>query len=1245
MSDLVIKGSLIGENEVVPLSRVQHEGVCVSVEGEIIAPGGRDTRSGKQLICFVLSDLRRTGYTPGHPGDAITVKLFRSKELEPDYLAQLTPGRWVRVRGRTQLDAYTGELTLLADDICAVETPLRSDRHNGLKRVELNVKTKYSAMDALTDPAAVIRRAAEWGHRAVAITDHGVVQAFPAAAAAKVPEGFKVLYGAELWVVDDAPEIVSRPPRDLRLSEAEFVVVDIETTGFSPIGDDIIEIGAVRVKAGNVAERLHSFVRPSKPIPPEVQRLTGITQQMVEDAPEAVAALRKFFEFARGAILVAHNAAFDFGFLRYHGRKHFGDLPDYAVLDTLMLSRALLPNLRSFSLENVCREVGVRLSEHHRADADAEATAEVLLALLKRVPDTERVADLNRLAANLKVQQSKPYAVTVIVQAQPGVKNLYKLISLSHTEYFHRVPRVPRSVLENHREGLLLGSAGLTGQLYQALLQGLPESDLRELVRAYDYLEILPPACLKHLLDTGQVRSLADLEALNVRIYELGHQLGKPVVAVGDVHFLDPHEQIHRHVLKDGIGFRDGEVDAPLFFRTTEEMLAEFAHLGPERAVEVVITNPNHIADLVEPVEVIPRKMHSPVLPGSEEEVVQLCYERARSVYGDPLPEKIERVLKKELDAIIRNGYAVSYYIAHLLVRKSEERGYLVGSRGSVGSSFAAWCLGITEVNPLPPHYVCPVCQYVEWHDDGTTRSGYDLPDKECPSCHFGVMKGDGQDIPFETFLGFKGEKIPDIDLNFSGVIQNAIQKYVEELLGGPQYVFKAGTISTIAERSAYGMAKRYLEQHGMAGARDAVAVALAAGLVGVKRSTGQHPGGMVVVPQGMEVEEVTPIQYPANDVEAGVRTTHFDYHAFEQALMKLDILGHDDPTMLKILQDLMRERHDPNFDIRDIPMNDPQVLGLFRPGGNRVLGIEDGVLQFDLGTIVLPEMGTRFVRQLLMETAPANFSDLVRVSGLSHGTDVWTNNAQTLVQEGVADFQSVIGCRDDIMVQLIYWGVEPATAFKIMESVRKGKGLTDEMQAAMRAAGVPEWYIWSCERIKYLFPKAHASAYVLNCLRIAWFKVYYPLEFYSAHFTVRAAVVDGTLLASGLDAVQAYMAKIEAKGRNATPRELDALVEYEAAVEAFLRGIRFKPVDLYRSAAHQYLIDDDDSILCPFSSLPGIGEAAAEAIVAARAEGPFVSVADLQRRARLNRSAIELLRECGALKELPETNQMTFVF
>lgn len=1246
MSSHVIKGSFIPESETVPIAAVRCDGTTVTVEGEVVVPDARDTRSGKQLISFVLSDLRRTGPTAGLQAvGALTVKFFRAKELEPDYMSQLQPGRWVRVRGRVQPDAYTGEHVLMAQDICVAQAPQRADNYPGRRRVELSVRTKYSAMDGLVDPDALIQRAAQWGHRAVAITDHAVVQAFPAAAAAKAPDGFKVIYGAELWVVDDAPEIVSGVPESLLLSEAEFVALDFETTGFSPIGDDIIEIGAVRLQNGVVVDRFQTFVRPSKPIPPEVHRLTGISDDMLADAQDPAAALDALLRFAGDAVLVAHNATFDMGFLRYHSRKHLHCTPDNPVLDTLTLARALLPHLKSFTLDSLCRELDVYLAEHHRADADAEAAAGVLMALLKRVPDATRVADLNRLTANLKVQQSKPYPISVLIQSQSGVKNLYKLISLSHTEYFHRVPRVPRSVLEEHRTGLLLGSAGINGQIYQGLLQGLPDNDLASVARVYDYLEILPLTALKHLLDSGQVRSVDELEKLNWRIYEIGRRLGKPVAAVGDVHFLDPHEQWFRQVLKDGIGFRDGEVDAPLYLRTTEEMLAEFAYLGPERAFEVVIENPNAIADRIEQIRVIPQRMHNPVLPGGEEEVVRLCYEKAKAVYGDPLPERIEQVLKKELEAIIRNGYAVSYYIAHLLVRKSEELGYLVGSRGSVGSSFAAWCLGITEVNPLPPHYVCPVCQYVEWHDDGKTRSGYDLPDKECPQCQFGVMKGDGQDIPFETFLGFKGDKIPDIDLNFSGEIQNTIQKYVEELLGGPQYVYKAGTISTIADRTAYGMARRYLENRGVTGASEALVATLASGLVGVKRSTGQHPGGMVVVPQGMEVEEVTPIQYPANDPETGVRTTHFDYHAFEQALMKLDVLGHDDPTMLRLLQDLMRQRHDPNFDVRQIPMNDPEVLALFRPGGNRVLGIPDGVLQFDLGTIVLPEMGTRFVRQLLMETAPTNFSDLVRVSGLSHGTDVWTNNAEVLVKEGTADFQSVIGCRDDIMVQLMRWGVEPAMAFRIMESVRKGRGLTEEMQEAMRTAGVPEWYIWSCDRIRYLFPKAHATAYVLNCLRIAWFKVHYPLEFYSAHFTVRANVVDSTLLVAGLDAVQKHIAAIEAKGRAATARELDALVEYEAAVEAFLRGIRFKPVELYRSAARQYLIDGDNAILCPFSSLPGIGDAAAEAIVAARSQGPFLSVADLQRRARLTKAVIDLLRGCGALEGLPETNQMTFAF
>ncbi len=1215
----------------------------VVIEGEVVGVDTRDLKTGKQLITFGVCDhLRMTD--PANLGDTLPVKLFRDPKKDPDFLGYIKNGAWIKVRGKVQLDGFSHELTLMADDAMIGSRPARLDDYDGPKRVELHAHTLMSAMDGMIDPEELVKRAIKWGHRAVAVTDHGVTQAFPAASHVKLPDGFKLLYGCEFFMVDDGTPIITHPPKG-PLAETDFVVLDIETTGFSPIGDDIIELGAVRLKGGVIGESLQRFVRPSKAIPEEVQKLTGITPEMVAGAPEPADALREFFDFVGDAVIVAHNASFDYGFLRYHRHRHLGEEFSNPVLDTLILGRSLLPHLKSHSLASLTKELQVPLVAHHRADADARTAAQVMIKLLDRAGAIGDVADLNNLTQGMNVEQLRPYHVTCLVKHQAGMKNLYKLITKSHVEYFNRTPRVPRTELERFREGLLIGSSTYGGALFAALLRGVPDHELEQMVQWYDYLEIVPRDCLRSIVEQGQVKSEAHLLDLNRRIYELGKKAGIPVCAVSDAHYLDPHQQIFRKILKGGIGFRD-EYDAPFHLRTTQEMLGEFAYLGAEAAFEVVVTNPNAVADAIERVKPVPDKLFPPVLDGSEVQTRELSYAKARRVYGDPLPEKVADRLERELKAIIGNGFAVSYYISHLLVKKSNEMGYLVGSRGSVGSSFVAWAMDITEVNALPPHYVCPSCKYTEWHDDGKTGSGYDLPRKECPQCGTPNMGRDGLDIPFETFLGFKGDKVPDIDLNFSGDVQGRIQKYSEELLGGEKYVFKAGTVGTIADKTAYGMVKGYLEENHIAGVREAQVGYLAAGVAGVKRTTGQHPGGMVVVPVGMEIEEVTPVQFPADDRSSGIKTTHYDYHSFEQALMKLDILGHDDPTMLKMLQDYYRAKiGDPTWDIRTVPVDDPQVLRLFSKGGNQALEIPDGRLSFDLGTIVLPEMGTRFVRQMLMETSPHNFSDLVRISGLSHGTDVWTNNAQDLIKQGKCTLQTCIPCRDDIMVYLMYQGMEPAVAFKIMESVRKGKGVAADMEEAMMKVNVPDWYIQSCKTIKYMFPKAHAAAYVLSCLRIAWFKVHEPREFYATYFTVRAGSIDADLITKGPEQVRRYVEEIESKGREATPKEKESLVEYELVEEAFIRGIRFAKIDLYRSHATHYLINPDGTLLCPFNSLAGLGDNAALAITEARLYGEFVSIDDLKTRARLNKSIIELLTTHGCLQGMPEGNQLVFGF
>ncbi len=1244
--DGLLKGRGIKpEAPVRDIRTVTEEENGVIIEGEVVALDTRDLKSGRQLIAFSISDLLRQT-RPGDMGDSLPVKLFRDPKKDPDFLQHIKNGAWLKVRGNVSNDKFSNELTMLVDDVHVGKRPSRSDKYEGpLKRVELHAHTTMSSMDGMIDAEDLVKTAIKWGHRAVAVTDHGVTQAFPAATHVKLPEGFKILFGCEFYLVDDGTPIIVRPPKGLPLAEAEFVVLDIETTGFSPIGDDIIELGAVIYKNGEIGETFQRFVKPSKPIPEEVQKLTNISPDMVANAPAPERALREFFDFVGDRIIVAHNAQFDYSFLRYHRQKHLGEEFNNPVLDTLILGRSLMPHMKSHSLSALTKELQVQLVDHHRADADAKTAAMVMAKLLERAEGVETVEDLNNLTAGMNVEQLRPYHVTCLVQKQHGMKNLYKLITKSHTEFYNRTPRVPRTQLEKHRDGLIIGSATYGGALYDSILRGVPEHELEQLVEWYDYLEIVPRDCIRYLLDQGQVNSEEQLLAINRKIYELGKKAGKPVCAVSDAHFMDPHQQIFRKILKGGIGFRD-EHDAPFYLRTTEEMLSEFAYLGADAAMEVVITNPNAVADMIDNVKPVPDKLFPPVLEGSAEQTEALSYAKAKRVYGDPLPDKVQARLEKELKAIIGNGFAVSYYISHLLVKKSNDMGYLVGSRGSVGSSFVAWAMDITEVNALPPHYVCTECKYLEWHDDGKTGSGYDLPRKACPKCGTPDMYRDGQDIPFETFLGFKGDKVPDIDLNFSGDVQTKVQKFSEELLGGEKYVFKAGTVGTIAEKTAYGMVKGWMEDNNIAGIREAHVGYLASGVAGVKRTTGQHPGGMVVVPVGMEIEEVTPVQFPADDKNSGVKTTHYDYHSFEQALMKLDILGHDDPTMLRMLQDLYREKTgDHTYDIRNAPIDDPQVLALFSEGGNRALGIPDGELQFNLGTIVLPEMGTRFVRQMLMETKPSNFSDLVRISGLSHGTDVWTNNAQDLIKAGTCTLQTCIPCRDDIMVYLMYQGMEPAVAFKIMESVRKGKGVAPDMEEAMKACNVPDWYIQSCKTIKYMFPKAHAAAYVLSCLRIAWFKVHEPLLFYATYFTVRAGSIDAELITKGPEAVRRYVEEIEAKGREASPKEKDSLTEYELVEEAFKRGIRFAKIDLYGSHPTRYLLGPDGTLLCPFNSLAGLGDNAALAIAEAREQGEFVSIEDLKTRARLNKSIIELLTQHGCLKGMPEGNQLVFGF
>lgn len=1204
-----------------PMSSVTEEERGVVVQGEVLSLEDRELKTGRHLISFDLTD-----YT-----DSLSCKFFLDPQ-EPALSESFKNGAWVVARGTVQSDRFTQELTLMVDDLMLGEREERVDEAEE-KRVELHLHTKMSAMDSVAEVEASIKLAARWGHPAVAITDSGVVQAFPEAYAVGKKAGIQVILGCEAYLVDDGQPIVTRPG-ERPLDQVEYVVVDIETTGLSPVTEEVIEVGAVRVKGGQLGERFQAFARPGKPISPKIQELTGITPDMMADAEPPGDVLARFREFLGDAVFVAHNAQFDASFLDYHFRRLFGEPLRNPVLDTLWLSRSVLTHLRSHKLDLVAKELGVPMERHHRALDDAETAGAIMLKLLERGlkdrPEIATLQDLNQLTHSIPPQQIRPTHCTILVQNATGLKNLYRLVSASHLDHFYRVPRVPKSLLAQNREGLLLGSACSEGEVFDACQRGVTDEELRELGEFYDYFEIMPVANHVHLVDRGVVAAEEDLRQINRRILSLGRELGRPVCATGDVHYLEPREAIYRHILLAGQGKPVDNAQAELHFRTTREMLDEFAYLGEEEARRVVIEDPRRVADLCEVVPPVPSGLYAPKIEGAERQVEEMSWARARELYGDPLPEIVQKRLERELKSIIGNGFSVIYLIAHKLVKKSMDDGYLVGSRGSVGSSLVATMMRITEVNPLPPHYRCRQCLHTEFIADGSVGSGFDLPNRDCPTCGIPMSK-DGQDIPFETFLGFEGDKVPDIDLNFSGANQNAIQKFTEELFGS-DHVYRAGTIATVAEKTAFGFVKKYLEERGRLNVRRAEMNRLAQGLSGVKRTTGQHPGGMIVVPQDRDINEFSPVQYPADDTNAGFRTTHFDFHSIHDNLLKLDILGHDDPTVLRLLQDWT------GVDVKAIPFDDPGTQALF--SGLSSLGLTPDQINSDVGTIGLPEFGTSFVRRMLVETKPRGFSDLVRISGLSHGTDVWTNNAQELIRNNVATLQEVIPCRDDIMVYLMYRGLEPGKAFKIMEKVRRGKGLAPEEEDLMRQHQVPEWYIDSCQKIKYMFPKAHAAAYVMMGFRIAWFKVHQPLAFYATYFTVRADNFDAQLITQGMPAIQKKIDELEKKGNEATAKEKDLHTILEVAREMYARGFKFHPVDLYQSDAEHFQIVDG-GLRPPLSSLQGLGVNAAQGIVTARQEGPFLSVEDLRNRAHVNKAVTELLEAAGCLKGLPQSNQL----
>ncbi len=1187
------------------------------------SPDIKETRNGAHIVTFSITDDK----------NAINCKIFTDDNAAFAALeGRLKKGTALRVRGQAQNDKYARELLINVRDVNVIEWEKRVDEAEE-KRVELHLHTKMSTMDAMADAETLVEQAIKWGHKAIAITDHGDVQAFPEAYhASNWGKDIKVLYGVECYLVNDSTNGVVNPT-DNNL-DSEFVVFDIETTGLSPVTETITEIGAVKIKNGNITETFNKFVNPGKPIPQKIVELTGITDAMVADADPISVVLPEFYDFIGDGALVAHNAGFDTSFIK-KAAKDNGMKFDFCYLDTLELSRALVQGVKNYKLDTLTKHFDVKLENHHRACDDAAATAHIFIKLLDilKNKDVCKISDINNaLEGDVDVKSLKTYHAIILVQTQEGMKNLYKIVSSSHLDYFYRRPRVPKSLIQKYRKGLLIGSACEAGELYQEILKNPYNPDMDEvnkIVDFYDYLEIQPLGNNAFMLRENIVENEETLKHINKTIIDLGKKNDKLTVATCDVHFMNPHDSIYRAILQAGQGFSDADNQAPLYFRTTDEMLDEFAYLGEELAREVVITNTNKIADMIDDLKPVPDEKAPPEIPGSEDELRRLTYDKAMSIYGENLPDIVKERVDVELNSIISNGYSVLYIIAQKLVKKSNDDGYLVGSRGSVGSSLVAFMSGITEVNSLPPHYVCPNCKHSEFFADGSVGCGFDLPDKNCPHCGALMIK-DGHDIPFQTFLGFKGDKEPDIDLNFSGEYQPVAHKYIEELFG-TGHVFRAGTIGTVAEKTAYGFVKKYYDEKGDI-PTNAQIDRLVAGCTGVKRTTGQHPGGIIVVPKKNDVHEFSPIQHPADDMNTDIITLHFDYHSIDQNLLKLDILGHDDPTAIRMLEDLT------GIDAKKIPLDDKQTMSLFT--STEALGVTPEEIGSTVGTFGVPEFGTKFVRQMLVDTKPTTFTELVRISGLSHGTDVWLNNAQTLIQDGTTTLSQAICTRDDIMVYLIYCGVEKSLSFKIMESVRKGKGLTPEFEAAMREQNVPEWYIDSCKKIKYMFPKAHAVAYVTMAFRIAWFKVNKPKEYYATFFSVRADDFDIEIMATeGLAKQNRKM--IEDMGNDANVKQKGVLTILELVCEMFARGIKFLPIDLYESDATKFRVIGEN-LLPPLNSIPGLGENAAKALVNARTEEAFCSIDDLRARGKISKTIVDKMRDMGILEGMPESSQIS---
>mgnify|MGYP005775330235 FL=1 len=1210
-------------DKVVKVKDINMDSGKVVICGKIIKQELKELKSGKFLLMINVYDGSCT----------ITCKAFIEPDVKDKVLDRINSAPRVTVSGNAQFDPFSKEVTIMANVVMEAEAKnemTRMDRSE-VKRVELHMHTQMSQMDGVTPVEDLINRARKWGMKAIAITDHGVVQSFPKAnhVVEDNKGDIKVLYGVEAYLVPDGQTSVYNPKN--QNLDTEYCVLDIETTGLSFRTEKITEFGAIKIKNGEIIDTFECFVNPEKPIPYEVIKVTHITDDMVRDAETIEQVLPKFLEFIGDDVLVAHNANFDIGFIR-----HFAELQGYKLnntyIDTLALARDMFPDYKKHKLGIIADNLGIRVDVAHRALDDVKTLVKVFEVMIKKLKE-KGVTTVNEIdnayKDELNLKHLPTYHAVILTKNYVGLKNLYKLISFSHLDYFYKKPKIPRSVYRKYSEGLIIGSACDRGELYQAILEGLSEEKIEEIASFYDYLEIQPLGNNEYLIRNGTMENRDGLMEINRKIVALGEKLGKPVVATCDVHFMDPEDEIYRRILMAGQKFDDADMQAPLYLRTTEEMLDEFAYLGREKAYEVVVTNTNKIADMCEPISPISKEKCPPHIEGCEKTIEDIAMNRAKELYGDPLPEIVETRLKKELDSIIRNGFSVMYIIAQKLVWKSNEDGYLVGSRGSVGSSLAAYMTGITEVNALKPHYRCPKCKYSDFSDHGV-KNGFDLPDANCPKCGTKLVK-DGVDIPFETFLGFNGDKEPDIDLNFSGEYQTKAHKYAEVILGKGT-TFKAGTIGTIAEKTAYGYVKNYFEERNIH-TSSAEIERLAKGCTGVKRTTGQHPGGVIVVPQGREIYEFCPVQHPADDPNSDIITTHFDYHSIDKNLLKFDMLGHDDPTVIRMLQDIT------NVDPKSIPLDDKATMSIF--SSTEALGVRPEQIDSKVGTFGVPEFGTRFVREMLVETLPKTFEELIRISGLSHGTNVWTNNAQDLIKSGTATLAEAICTRDDIMIYLINKGLPAQNSFKIMESVRKGKGLSEEQEALMREHDIPDWYIDSCKKIEYMFPKAHAVAYVTMAFRIAWFKVHMPLAYYATFFSIRADEFDSEIMIFGKSKVKEKMADIKRLGNDASAKDKNMYSILELVLEMYERGLNFLPIDLYKSDAIKFKVEDG-SIRPPLNSIAGMGQIAAQGIQAARENGEFISKQDIKKRAKIGDSTIALLEKFGCLEGMSETNQMS---